>query len=72
MLTFASTADIRMTGMLDAYSSLIGYRPRAPLAVPWARGSSILADSIYETNRKIAMVPMSATTGLGFCINIRS
>ncbi len=46
MLTFASNAAIRMTGMLDAYSSLIGYLPRAPLAPPWARGSSILADSM--------------------------
>ncbi len=42
MLMLASRAAINMTGMLLAYSSLIGYRPLAPLAVPWAKGSSIL------------------------------
>ena len=72
MLMFASRADIRMTGMLLEYISLIGYLPLAPLALPCDMGSSMRLDSRYTTTRNITTVPTSATMGFGWPRNIVS
>ena len=45
--------------------SLIGYLPLAPLAVPWANGSSIRTDSMYATNMNMMIVPISAIDRIG-------